>query len=189
MTRLTAADVAEPVRSGPICTDYNLTAKQARELMGAVLLPAEIRRKVLALYARKHGQAALIDLFAQIIGLANSVVANTCDMVELELIVAGVMHPDRPDQGPNLPTLFGALSGVALAEGIDQAPLCHGCAFRLGTPANQSPITTCDADWCSHPGEEPFYCHEDRDENDDPTRGCAGFAQMRKRRTKDQRKV
>lgn len=80
------------------------------------------------------------------------------------------------------PTIFGALNGVVLAEGIDPAPLCPGCAFRQGTAANQIPSTTCDADFCSHPDEQPFMCHAGLDERGEPTRGCPGFAQLRARR-------
>ena len=70
------------------------------------------------------------------------------------------MHPQLAEK-INLPTLFGALHGVVLAAGVKSDKTCGGCAFRLGTPANQSPITTGDADWYFHPGEGDCLCHED----------------------------
>lgn len=77
---------------------------------------------------------------------------------------------------------FGALSGISIAEGVDQAKTCGGCAFRVGTCANQSAITTGDADLCTHPGEGDFMCHEHLDAEGNPTRKCAGFTQARKGR-------
>lgn len=70
-----------------------------------------------------------------------------------------------------------------IAEGIAQdETLCGGCAFRLGTAANQSPITTIDADDCAHPGEQPFMCHETLDDNGNPQEACGGFAKARAKR-------
>jgi hypothetical protein len=103
-------------------------------------------------------------------------------MIELLLIAEGGMHPHEAER-VNLPTLFGAPNGVLLAQGVDQTKTCGGCAFRLGTCANQSPSTTCDADWCSG-GEDHFMCHEDLDEAGNPTRKCTGFTQARRSRRK-----
>ncbi|OWK35167.1 hypothetical protein FRUB_10009 [Fimbriiglobus ruber] len=94
-------------------------------------------------------------------------VENNREMAELLLITEGGLSPDEAAKA-NLPTLFGALGGILLTEGVDQAKTCGGCAFRLGTCANQSPSTTCDADWCSHPGEQDFMCHEDLDDQGNP---------------------
>lgn len=161
-------------------TDYAISPDDARELMGVVTLPHEYRSMVLTNYAAEHGIIALAELFAQFIGLANSVVANNREMLELHLICA---HGEYPESAAklNLPTLFGALNGVALAASVDQTKTCGGCAFRLGTPANQSPVTTCDAGWCSD-GEVEFWCHEDLDAKGKPRRKCVGFTQARKRR-------
>lgn len=159
-------------------TDYAISAEDAGELLGAVLLPADIRREVLRRYCRARGRAALTNLFAEFIGLANSVIANNREMVETVLTTEADWHPHTSEK-VNLPTLFGALQGICLATSVDPADLCGGCAFRLGTPANQSPSTTSDADWCSHPGETNFMCHEDLDDRGEPTRGCRGFAQTR----------
>lgn len=157
---------------------YSLTHDDAAWLAGACGLPADIRSEAFTSYAALHGIGALANLFAQFIGMANSVVANNREAIELFGIIEGGMSPQQAEK-LNLPTIFGACNGAMIAAGIEQKPLCHGCAFRVGALANQSPATTCDADWCSHPGEEPFYCHEDMDEKGDPTKACAGFAQLR----------
>jgi hypothetical protein len=165
----------------PRATDYQIDVSTARELMGIVLLPVDIRHEVLRQFRDKHGNGPLLDLFAQFIGLANSVIENNREMAELLLITEGGMDPQTAEKA-NLPTLFGALNGILLTEGVDQEKTCGGCAFRLGTCANQSPSTTCDADWCSNPGEEDFMCHEALDDQGNPKRKCTGFTQFRKRR-------
>lgn len=165
-------------------SDYAIARSDADWLRGTVLMDAEIRVKVLQRYLRDNGADALVALFAQFMGLANSVVANNREMVELILITEAGMTPATAEQS-NLPTVFGALQGVTIAAGIDQSKLCHGCAFRLGTVANQSPVTTSDADWCSHPGEKNFLCHMDGQAEGQHRKACAGFAQLRARRSKE----
>ena len=159
-------------------TEYALTRSQATTLAGATGLPVETREEIFAHYAKVHGAPALASLFAQFMGLANSVVANNRTALE----IFGMVNLDG---GPytvekyNLPTIFGACNGAIIADGVEQEGLCGGCAFRIGTHANQSPVTTCDADYCSHPGEQPFMCHEDMREDGDPKRACVGFARLR----------
>jgi hypothetical protein len=153
--------------------DYQLSDADAETLKGIVLLPDEFRRRLLA----KLPKADLVHLFSQMIGLANSVVANNREMIELEGIISGELHPDKAHE-INLPTLFGALCGVALANAVDGNKTCGGCAYRLGTPANQSPVTTCDADWCDKGGGHDFMCHEDLDDSGNPKHICRGYAQI-----------
>lgn len=163
----------------PKACDYALPKEGADILRGAVLLPADMRRKLLRRYLRSHDVPALIDLFAQFIGLANSVIANNREMIELHHITENGMHPNQAEQ-INLPNLFGALHGVELALGVDQAKVCGGCAFRLGAPANQCQPTTADAAWCLINESDPFFCHEDMDDSGRPKHLCRGFAQRRK---------
>jgi hypothetical protein len=161
--------------------DYSFSVSDAKELLGAVLLPGDIRKLILKKYLKERGSEALVELFTQFIGMANSVIANNREVIEMELVTKDSMHPHTAEK-INLPTLFGALNGVVIAAGVKQEKTCGGCAFRLGTPANQSPVTTCDADWCSHPDEVDFMCHEDLDDKGQPTKKCIGFAQERKKR-------
>lgn len=160
---------------------YAISRADAEMLMGATGLPLEARLMVLRHHLADRSADAVLDLFAQFIGLANSVVENNREMVEIVLMVEGGMS-DRMAEKINLPTIFGALQGIRLADGVDQSALCQGCAFRPGTPANQSPSTTCDADYCAHPGEANFMCHADMDERGEPTRACPGWAQLRAQR-------
>jgi hypothetical protein len=75
----------------------------------------------------------------------------------------------------NLPTLGGALLGNRLPE-VDESKVCASCAFRKGTPANQSFSTTYDATECLQ-GERVFWCHEKTDAYGEPIEKCRGFLQ------------
>lgn len=142
-------------------TDYQISAADAHELAGAVLLPADLRRQVLEKMAAHRDPATMLDLFAQVLGMANAVAENCRAMVELILIERGE-HPHTAEQA-NLPTMFGALQGVVLAATVNPRGTCAGCAYRLGTPANTSPVTTSDAIYCRQELSR-FYCHADLDD-------------------------
>lgn len=161
-----------------LADDYSMSIEDAQELLGTVCLPFDIRQKLIGRYYKEHGLLALVNLFAQFIGMANSVVVNNREMAELILISQGGMWPQEAERA-NLPTIFGALNGVLLASKVDQGKMCEGCAFRLGTPANQSPITAIDAGHCLSEGVN-FLCHDVEDGQ--PKRLCRGFARARKMR-------
>ena len=57
-------------------TDYPITAADAKELAGAVLLPADLRRQVLEKMAAQRDPATIPDLFASVPGLANAGAEN-----------------------------------------------------------------------------------------------------------------
>lgn len=160
-------------------TDYAIEPRDVTWLAGAVQWPADMRREVLAKMLSESGPDHMIDLFAQFIGLANSVVANQRDALETFGIIYGDMHPYEAEK-INLPTIFGALMGIRLAQ-YACPESCHGCAFRLGSLANQSPSTTADADLCGHTGEENFMCHEDLRDGE-PTKACQGWVRLRQDR-------
>jgi hypothetical protein len=147
--------------------------------MGVVGLPREFRIKALEVFARDRGKLGLLLAFADFIGLANQVVDNSRNMVELILMIEGGMS-DREAERANLPTMFGALSGIKLAIDPPLPEMCHGCAYRQGSAANQSPSTSCDADWCANPGEPKFLCHAELNDNLEPYKTCAGFLHKRK---------
>lgn len=156
-------------------TDYRISVRDAEELKGISTLPHEFRLKRLRQLFTEHPDAAL-ELFSQFIGLANSVVENNREMAEYVLIGYGHVWPQEA-QKINLPTIFGALNGIAIAASVNQRKTCVECAFRLGTAANQSPSTTCDVEWvigC----DEKFMCHLDLDQDGEPTKHCAGFKQL-----------
>jgi hypothetical protein len=157
--------------------DYNIDYWQGICLSACATLPAEYRRELLSQYAHKHGAEALLTMFAEFIGLANSVVANNREAIELFLITDKQWHPYDAEK-VNLPTIMGALNGLKLVEGINQEKTCHGCAFRKGTPANQCLPTTFDAAYCADEGEK-FLCHEDLDQNGQPFKTCRGYGQAK----------
>lgn len=168
--------------------DYeDMTIEQARALKPIVWLPYKDRCHALKRLADQIGPERLAELFAAFIGLANSVVNNNKFCIELFGIVSGDYDPSSNEEY-NLPTIFGALNGIELAASIPrQRGLCHGCAYRLGTPANQSPITTEDADYLAEENGRQFWCHEHVDENGKPTRVCGGHKQRTRKREGQER--
>lgn len=162
--------------------DYSFDPKMADLLSGVVMSPCATRIELLEKIQSKIGAAAFAELFANFIGLANSTLKNSDEMIDIILIVQGVRHPDKNEDRANLPTIFGALRGVIMADWIDASKVCEGCAFRLGTPANQSPITTTEAHDCvGDDGGTHFLCHEELDRRGQPFKACAGYAQSIKK--------
>ena len=155
---------------------YQIDPADAKSLMGVVLLPADFRLLALRKMAEERSADDMLALFAQVIGMANTVAQNCREMVELLLVTHGDYHPYEAEKA-NLPTLYGALQGVLLAAQVpqDQKGMCHGCAYRLGSSANTSPITTSDALW-QQKNLDQFFCHEDLDDQDCPTKRCVGHA-------------
>ncbi|TQC94702.1 hypothetical protein FK216_15580 [Moraxellaceae bacterium AER2_44_116] len=156
-------------------TQYDFSGNQANVLSVAINLPLQHRVSFLA---EQMSPDNLLLAFANFIGMANSVSENTFLAVEQILVECGVTHPDRLS-GANLPTLTGALNGYELSQGISQKRTCKGCAYRKGTPANQSLITTTDASYCIDSYED-FHCHEKLDDNGQPVKLCAGHVQHKK---------
>lgn len=162
-------------------TDYFIDPEAAKDLMGVVQFPHDLRLEVLRAMQERLGPDAMLALFSQFIGMANSVVFNSHDALGEFLIVEADFHPYTVAKGYNFPTLFGALNGIRLTVGVNQEKTCQGCACRLGTLANQSPVTTCDVDYCLE-GDDKFWCHEELDDKGMPTKRCIGFqAHLKKR--------
>jgi hypothetical protein len=162
--------------------DYSFDPKMADILSGVVMSPCATRTELLEKIQSKIGVAGFAELFANFIGLANSTLKNSDEMIDIILIVQGIRHPDKSEDRANLPSIFGALRGVIMADGIDASKVCGGCAFRLGTPANQSPITTTEAHDCvGDDGGRHFQCHEELDRRGQPFKACAGYAQSIKK--------
>jgi hypothetical protein len=161
-------------------TDHTMGADVARDLMGLVLLPREVRVAALERLLRERGERWLIEALADLVGVANQALANCEEAVDVILVSHGVYRPDSSERA-NLASLYGALVGIALAEGVEQDGLCAGCAFRVGTPANQSLLTTCDAEHAEAFGER-FMCHAGLEEGDQPRRVCLGWERKEGRR-------
>lgn len=162
----------------PAATDYDIDPVLANMLYGVATMPANDRFVALMAMGREHGWVQLIGMMAEFIGLANSVAENAGLHAASLLVEFGLAHPYTAER-INMPSILGALNGLQLVKGIDTSTVCHGCAFRRGSIANQSLCTTMDAEHCTSPGEEAFMCHENMDTNGNPTTGCRGFAQRR----------
>lgn len=159
-------------------TDYSMTPTDAMEMAGIAALDLGKRREALSLYLDRNDPQRLIEMFAQFIGMANSVAANCAEMSDEVLILECGVHPDRFDS-VNLPTIVGACQGVIIASKCEPTGTCHGCAYRLGSIANQSPIATSDADYVAY-DKKGFMCHAFVDEFGEPTKVCVGHAKANK---------
>lgn len=127
----------------------------------ATFAPPEMRAEMLETILLENGPEALVDAFSDFIGIARKVIDNQ------HAAVAGAVGKDIADR-INYPTLQGAMSGKEIA--IEPVPgMCRDCAFRQGTPGNQSVSTVMGAK------EGPFWCHHDLKADGEPTRHCAGW--------------
>ena len=160
-------------------TTYNITPDQAAVLLRASLVDRQTRSKVLRKYVAKHGNDALLDLFVEFIAAANSVADNCREHAANEFLAQGVSNDPYLADKINMPSIEGAMQGVIVADTIDPKGACAGCAYRLGTIANQCFATTTDAIYCGD-GSVDFQCHEHLDEKGNPTRRCVGFARSLK---------
>lgn len=158
--------------------DYELSAVEAEFLSKVVEASTQERETLLSRYANSAGVDDVIRLFTQMIGCANAVIEN-CRLGAIDLLITeGGLHPHVAED-INLPTLAGAMSGVMLSAGVCPRGLCSGCVYRHGTHANQSSVTTEDADY-SACGSRKFMCHENLDHSGSPTQVCIGHAKALK---------
>lgn len=137
--------------------EYSMSRDDATDLAGIAQFDLAMRREALTSYLQQNGSQRLVELLAQFIGMANSVAENCKEMSDQVLIEECGVHPDK-FESVNLPTIIGACQGVMIANKCDPVGACHGCAYRLGSIANQSPITTCDAEFMAH-DQKGFMCH------------------------------
>lgn len=159
---------------------YDFDQNHVDILSVAILLPAKDRMEWLA---EKISPSDLLDVLSNFIGMANSVQENAAEMLNMILLEHGIGHPDRTSNA-NLATLSGALRGITLSLGTNQKRTCKGCAYRKGTAANQSLVTTSDADYCIDSNTD-FFCHEKVDANGNPVKLCAGHVQAKKKQFDD----
>ena len=162
----------------PANSEYSMTRSDAMDLAGFAQFDLVMRREALTSYLQRNGSQRLVELTAQLIGMANSVVENCAEMSDQVLIEECGVHPDK-FTSVNLPTIIGACQGVMIASKCDPAGACYGCAYRLGSIANQSPITTSDAEFMAH-DQKGFMCHAHLDEQGEPTKVCVGHAKAAK---------
>lgn len=162
----------------PANCEYSMSPSDAMDISGIAQLDLAMRREALTSYLERNGQQRLVELMAQFIGMANSVGENCAEMSDQVLIEECGVHPDRFDS-VNLPTIIGACQGVLIASKCDPAGACYGCAYRLGSIANQSPVATSDAEFMAH-DRKGFMCHAHLDERNEPTKVCVGHAKATK---------
>lgn len=158
--------------------EYSMSTDDALLIAGMSQYDLETRRDMVGAVLATEGAGRLVEMLAQLIGMANSVAENCGAMSDQVLIEECGVHPDRFDS-VNLPTIIGACQGVLIASKCDPAGACYGCAYRLGSMANQSPIATSDAEYVAH-DHKGFMCHAYLDEQSEPARVCVGHAKAAK---------
>lgn len=162
--------------------NYVFTEDQMRFLGGLVILPHNDRVEILhRIYQDlNYKPEDMIEMFSNFIDLANTVVENCDEHIRLYAITEMGMHPNDADR-INMPSILGAVKGVEITQGLDQAKMCHGCAFRRGSVANTCLVTTMDTEYCEE-NLDVFMCHENLTDNGNPTKKCRGF--LKKIKTK-----
>jgi len=120
--------------------------------------------------------AELETLLRETLKLAQSLSDNCKEWLTLTAICEGDVHPHLAETF-NTPTLKGALKAAILIPAVECDRMCHTCAFRVGSIANQSDIVAVDVDACLEDGDI-FRCH-DAEPGQKP-RACAGFMAARK---------
>ena len=163
---------------------------QARQALQAVVFTEEREARVEALlrFGAEAGARPLLELVADLVTLADEVIDNGREHAVDLLIQETDLHPYSADK-LNYPSLKGALIGLEAAERVpDHARerVCHGCAYRAGSVANQCFTTQSDADSVLENGEA-FLCHARGidDVSGEPTRPCIGHSYAARQHAKD----
>ncbi len=161
---------------------YHFTKDQLRVLAGIYVLPHEDRLDFMRGFFMGKPEIDILTMFSNYIDMAETVIENTREIYEDVAIAHWVVDPAAVKV--NTPSILGAIKGLEMSAGLDAASFCHGCAFRKGSVANTSLITTDDAKWCADDGKT-FMCHEDLDlKTGEPTRKCRGFLKSEKEKAK-----
>lgn len=132
-------------------------------------------------------KSELESLLRETLNLAQSLSDNCEEWLTLTAICETDIHPHDAEM-LNVPTLKGALKAAILIPAVECDRMCHTCAFRVGSIANQSAIVAGDVDY-AFDEHVIFYCHDIDDES--KAKACAGFMQalndrrMRSRRLQD----
>lgn len=131
----------------------------------------------------RRTNAELVNLLRQTLLLSKSIGENCREWLELCAIIHGDVHPYQAEK-LNIPTVEGALAAAIVIPGVSCEGMCATCAFRVGSPANQTENTAEDIMGCLDDGE-PFYCHdvEDPAQSKKP---CRGFIAAKKLQAKQE---
>ena len=154
---------------------YALSRKDSEYLASVTLMPSDMRLELLRRYRKKNGQDALLKLFVEFIGLANSVEHNVYKRIQ-SIAVEYLNMPTVDAERLNLPTILGALDGSGIAVDNPTKGMCGGCAFRRGSTANECLSTVLDALESVRNKDQRFMCHGKGFSDGKATRLCAGFS-------------
>lgn len=153
--------------------------EEARELGWIVEAEGARREELIGRYLGEHGAAGLVGLFFEFVEVAKRLERGQREWMERECEYLGLVAPGQ-GMDMNLPTVAGAVAGLEFAVEPAVAGMCVGCAFRLGSGANQSLSTVTDAEACVRDGRL-FLCHEVVDGSGRAVRACSGWVESVRR--------
>jgi hypothetical protein len=151
----------------------------AEALAALSVLSYEDRLSQIKRLRREHGIEWVLRLFNDTIGMANSVTDNSHEMVKFVALMNADLHQQDVDK-ISLPSMLGAAMGAAAAALCEDVKVCDGCAFKIGSIANQCVPTQADVRHITA-DDGRFLCHVDGLEGDKPTQACKGWAVVQKR--------
>ena len=156
-------------------TDYSPSSEQSRMIAALSIMPLAARESTVIELIESRGPEYVANLFAHVIGMANSVAENAREWLAVEMIVRCDLHPHQAEQ-INTPSMVGAALGAEKAAQVAQDGLCSGCALRRGTLANQCEPTQDDVNYIKRGSDRRgFLCHLDGLENCEPRKPCVGW--------------
>ncbi len=121
------SDIAARARA----TDHNIHPDLAKELRAIAAVPMDLRRPALRRLAAKIGNAAMVDLFGEFIGLANQVAFNACEQAKDLLVLQGHVWPHEAER-INMPCILGASTASCYPPA---SPLAHSAGAARSAPA------------------------------------------------------
>ncbi len=127
--------------------------------------------------------AELKDLLGNVLKLAESISNNCKEWLEVTATIHADIHPYQAEK-LNCPTLRGALSAAVTIPRVPISETCETCAFRVGSPANQTEAVAEDVLIALEDGGKAFFCHDY--EGDKPTHPCRGYLEAIKIKKQNQ---
>lgn len=158
---------------------YAFSDDELKQIGAWVLLPHEMRMELMEKFFAGKDPQAIMSMFSNFIDLAHTTVENCEEQAWSCAVGIWGADPNEADK-LNMPSLAGAITGVKLSQGVEPNHLCHGCAYRRGSVANTCMVTTFDAAWCHGEFDQPFMCHENIKDDEEPTQKCRGFLKKEK---------
>lgn len=150
---------------------YALTEEESDHLTILHVSPNDLRHELLTKWRKQFGVKYVDSLFVKFLAVSKSVGEGVPKAVTTYLVREHEYTANQANR-MNLPSIHGALIGAAIAQEPCKG-MCADCAYRKGSLPNMSFATTYEAQFKDD--GVPFMCHHHMDDNDEPTKVCAGY--------------